>query len=71
MINGASAGGFMSDMPALCMGHGDPAEDFREFSILAWPEEEVPVIGHEAIGGNADAERRMGFSQDGLKDDVV
>ncbi len=71
LIDGAGARGLMLDMPALRMGHGDPAEDLRELSILARPEEEVPVIGHEAIGGNTDAEHGVGLGQNGFKGDVI
>ncbi len=71
LIDGTRACCLMLDMPALRMGHGDPAEDFRELSILAWPEEEVPVIGHEAIGGDANAKGSVGFRQNGLKGHVI
>lgn len=41
-------------IPVLGMGDGDPAEDVREFAVMPGPEEEMPVIGHQVIGGNAD-----------------
>jgi len=61
----------MVGMTALRMGQGDPAEDFREFSILLWLEEEMPVIGHEAVGGNPKARTSMRFSQNLFKGPIV
>lgn len=40
-------------MPALCMGHRDPPERLRQFSIVSGSEQEMPVIRHQAIGGDA------------------
>ncbi len=71
LIDRARAGGLVRDMPPLRMGHGDPAEDFRELSILPRPQEKVPVSGHEAIGGDTDAKCGMGFGQNGFEGGVV
>ncbi len=61
----------MMRMPPLCMGHGDPAEHLGEFAIVAGPEQEMPVIGHQAVGGNADAGCCVGFGENVLKGGVV
>lgn len=44
----------MMGMPGLCMGDGDPAEDLGQFSTMSRLEEEMSVIGHQTIGGDAD-----------------
>lgn len=61
----------MVSMLALRMRDSDPSQDFGEFSILPWPEKEMPVIGHETIGGNQDARTSMGFGQNLLKGEIV
>jgi hypothetical protein len=71
LIDGAGPGGVMVGMPALCMGDGDPAQDLREFSILLRPEKEVPVIRHQAIGGDADLGLSLGFGQNLFKGGIV
>lgn len=43
----------MMGMPALRMRDGDPAGHLGEFSILSEPEGQVPAIGHQTIGGDA------------------
>lgn len=58
-------------MPALRMGDGDPPQHLGEFSILARPEQEVPVIRHQAVGGDANAGLSVGFSENRLERGVV
>ena len=71
LIHRPSPGGLVMGMPALRMGDGDPAEDFGEFPILPRPEEEMPVIWHQAIGGDADVRLGVGFSEDLFKGRIV
>lgn len=71
LIDGASSRGVMMGMPALRMGHGDPAKNFGEFSILPGPEEEMPVIGHETVGGNPEARMRGSVSENLFKGKIV
>lgn len=61
----------MMGMPALCMRDGDPAEDLGEFPIMSGPEEEMPVIGHQAVGGDAKLGLSLGFGENCLKGGVV
>ncbi len=61
----------MMGMPALRMRDGDPAENLREFPILSRPEKEMPVIGHQIIGGNANLGLSPGFGENLLKGGVV
>ena len=58
-------------MPALGMRHGDPAEDFRKFPVLPGPEKQMPMIRHEAIGGNADLGVGVGLGENLFKGGVV
>jgi hypothetical protein len=58
-------------MPALGMGNGHPPQHFRELAILSRPEEEVPVIRHQTIGGNANPRLGLGFGQNLLKRGIV
>ncbi len=61
----------MVGMPTLRMGDSDPPEDLGEFSVPAWPEQQMPVSGHEAIGNDADASIGVGLGQDLFKTGVV
>ncbi len=61
----------MMGMPALRMRDGDSAEDLGEFSIMTKPEQQVPVIGHQAIGCNANLGLSLGFGENLLKGGVV
>lgn len=61
----------MMGMPALRVRGGDPAEHLGEFAIMSGPEEEMSVIGHEAISGDADLGLGLGFGETFLKGGVV
>lgn len=53
------------------MGDGDPPERLRQFLIAAGPEQEVPVIRHQAIGREPEPGPLHGFGENPLKGDVV
>ena len=55
----------------MCVGDGHPAEHLGEFFILARPEEEVPVIRHQAVGGDANAGLSVGFGENLFERGVV
>lgn len=61
----------MMGMPALHMRDGDPAEDLGEFAIMPGPEQQVPVIGYQTIGGDANLRLGLGFGENLLKSGVV
>lgn len=42
-----------------------------EFPIMSWPEEEMPVIGHQAVGGDAKLGPGLGFGENILMGGVV
>jgi len=71
LIDGTRPRGAMVGMPALRMGDGDPPQHLREFPITSRPEQEVPVIRHQAIGGDAYPGLVVGFSENLLKRSVV
>jgi hypothetical protein len=52
------------------MRDGDPAEDIGKSPIMSRQEEEMPVIGHQAVGG-ADLGLGLGFVENLLKGSVV
>lgn len=58
-------------MPALRMGDRDPPQHFREFALASRPEQEVPVVRHQAIGGEADAESVMRLRENPLERSIV
>lgn len=53
------------------MGDGDPPQDLRECAILAGPEQEVPVIRHQAVGGDANVGLSVGFGENLFERGVV
>jgi hypothetical protein len=61
----------MVSMPALRMRDGNPPQHLGEFSIMPRPEEEMPMIWHQAIGGDADAGLGLGFGENLLKGGVI
>ena len=70
-IDRASVCGVMVGMLALHMRDGASPQHLREFAILSRPEEEVPVIQHQAIGSDAEAGLGVRLSQNLLKGGVV
>ena len=71
LIDRPGAGAMMMRMPALRMRDRDPAEHLGEFAIMPRPEEEMPMIGHEAIGCDANLGLSVGLSENFLKRGVV
>lgn len=71
LIDRACSRGVVMGMPTLGMRDGDPAEDFRKFPVQPGPEEEMPMIRHEAIGGNADLGLGVGLGENLFKGGVV
>lgn len=39
----------MVGVPALGMGDRDPAQHFGQLAIVPWPEQQMSMIGHQAI----------------------
>ena len=71
LIHGPGPRRVMMRMPALHMGDGDPAQHFRELAIMARPEQQVPLIGHQTICGDSGLGLGVGFGQNLLKSGVV
>lgn len=53
LIHRSSPSGVMVGMPALGVGDGDPSEHLGEFTIPSRPQEQMPMVGHQAVGGDA------------------
>jgi len=49
LIHVPRASGFTLGMPALRVGQGQPTDEVRQFVVLARPNDEVPVIWHDAV----------------------
>lgn len=58
-------------MPALRMRNGDPAQDLGKFDIMSRPKQKIPVIGYQAVGGDADFGLGLGLGENFLKGGVV
>ena len=71
LIDRPAACALMMRMPALAMRDRDPAEHLGEFGIMPRPKEKMPMIGHEAIGGNANLGLSVGLRENALKCSVV
>jgi hypothetical protein len=53
------------------MRDGDPPQHLGEFPIMSRPEEEMPVIWHQAIGRDPYPGLGVGFSQNLLDRSIV
>jgi hypothetical protein len=53
------------------MGDGDPPQHLRKLSITSGPKQEVPVIRHQAIGGDTNVSLGVGLSENLFKRGVV
>jgi hypothetical protein len=53
LVEVAAALAVAMGVPALGVGHGEPLHESRELAVGFWPEDEVEMIGHEAIGAYA------------------
>jgi hypothetical protein len=71
LIDGPGAGAVMMRMPALRVRDRDPAQYLGEFAIMPRPEEEMPMIGHEAISCDANLGLSVGLGENSLKRRVV
>ena len=67
LIDRSGPGRVMVSMPALRVRDGNPPQHLRELSIMPRPEEEMPVIRHQARGGDADAGLGVGLGENLLK----
>ena len=57
-------GGMVMGVPALGVSQGQPLHELGEVAIAAWPEQEVEMIGHQAIGQQPHGVPGHCFSQD-------
>mgnify|MGYP001187413998 CR=1 FL=1 len=58
-------------MPALRRRYGDPPQRLRQFSILTMSDQEVPVLGHQAVCGDANASLSLNLGQNRFERGIV
>ena len=71
LVDWPRAGAMMVSMPALRMRDRDPAEYLGELAIMPRPQKKMPVVGHQAIGGDANLGLSVGLRENVLKRGVV
>jgi hypothetical protein len=67
----AGSDGIMMQMPATDMCCGQPLHETRQVAILQRPQDQMPVIRHEAIAQNADKNFGLSFCQDFFERGIV
>ena len=55
LVNVPGAGGMTMGVPALRVGEGKPADEPRQVAVLAGPDDQMPMVGHHAMGEQAHA----------------
>jgi hypothetical protein len=59
-------------MPALRMRQGEPVDEIRQFTVVAWPEQQMPVVRHHAVRQQAHAGHMVErFARDPLEGVVI
>lgn len=53
LINWAGSRGAAAGVPALTVRHGEPAHVFRKCIVLLRPEQQMPMVRHDALGQHA------------------
>ena len=56
LVERAGAGGVAVGVPALGVGDGEKPHELAEVAVGFGPEDHVPVVGHQAVGEDADGE---------------
>lgn len=71
LVDQPSSRGLVMGMPPLGVRHRDPPQHLGEFSVSSWPQNQMPMSRHQAIGRDAQARGGMGFSKNLFKGGVV
>src|SRR5208337_4868110 len=71
LVHVAASPGVPLGVPPLGVGQSQPANESRELSVLPRPDNQVPVIGHDAVGQQPCSRAIDGLFQDPLKRLVV
>jgi hypothetical protein len=71
LVDRAGAGGISMGVPTLRVGHGEPTHGFRQLAVGPRPEQQVPVIGHDAVAQQTRPGALDGLLQDALERLVV
>lgn len=71
LIEVAGARGVVMRVPALGVGVGQPLHEVTELAVGLRPQGQVPVVGHEAPGEDADGDALVGLGQNAFEGGVV
>ncbi len=71
LVEMATAGASPMGMPALGVGERHKAHEGRQIPIVTGPQEQMPMIGHEAIGEQAHGHALAGLGEHPFKGPVV
>jgi len=58
-------------MPPLGMGDREPPEELGHLPIAGWPEDHVPMVGHDTVGEQVDRGSPTGLFKDSLEGRIV
>ena len=67
LVQMAGSGRSMMGMPALRVGQRHPGHELREFPISPWPQHEMPVVRHDAVGENSHRRACVRLAKHALK----
>jgi hypothetical protein len=71
LVEVAGAGSVVVGMIALGVGLGEAVHEVAELVLRSRPDDEVPVIGHEAIGEEAYRDAGVCFGEDAFEGVIV
>ena len=71
LVQRAGAGGVMMGVPTLGVGHGQQPHELAQLIVLARPQHQVPVIGHQAVAEDSHRDRKTGAFDDPLHGQVI
>ena len=58
-------------VPALRVRHGEQAHELRKLAILARPQDNVPMVGHQTIAEHADGQALIDLIEPPLEAEVI
>lgn len=71
LVEVARPGGMAMGMPALGMGHRQPSHESGQVAIASGPEDEVEVVGHDAVGQHPHGVARGGVGEDAEEGAII
>src|SRR5262249_37325437 len=71
LVQGPGPGRAAVGVVPLGVGDSQPAQVLGQVAVALGPEDQVPVVGHQAVGQEAHGPEVGGLSEDGLEGGVV